>query len=84
MEEKASEIDDNVQRLLNQAMQDATAEHLRSKAAQEEQDLSDTAEFTPGLPDEEEADDDDGEDPPPRDSGIDFGRLQFGRDYEIT
>lgn len=84
VEEKALEIDDNVQRLLNQAMQDATAEHLRSKAAQEEQDLSDTAEFTPGLPDEEEADDDDGEDPPPRDSGIDFGRLQFGRDYEIT
>ena len=83
VEEKALEIDDNVQRLLNQAMQDATAEHLRSKAAQEEQDLSDTAEFTPGLPDEEEADDD-GEDPPPRDSGIDFGRLQFGRDYEIT
>ncbi len=84
VEEKALEIDDNVQRLLNQAMQDATAEHLRSKAAQEEQDLSDTAEFTPGLPDEEEAADDDGEDPPPRDSGIDFGRLQFGRDYEIT
>ena len=50
VEEKALEIDDNVQRLLNQAMQDATAEHLRSKAAQEEQDLSDTAEFTPGLP----------------------------------
>ena len=82
VEEKALEIDDNVQRLLNQAMQDATAEHLRSKAAQEEQDLSDTAEFTPGLPAEEEADD--GEDPPPRDSGIDFGRLQIGRDYEIT
>ena len=33
VEEKAAEIDDNVQRLLNQAMQAATAENLRAKAA---------------------------------------------------
>ena len=35
VEEKAAEIDDNVQRLLNQAMQAATAENLRSRAAEE-------------------------------------------------
>ena len=95
VEEKASEIDDNVQRLLNRAMQDATAEHLRAKASEEEQDLSDTAEFTPGVPGEEDApypedqeedyDGEDEDDPPAAPtSRIDFGTLQFGRDYEIT
>ena len=117
--EKADEIDDNVQRLLAQAMEAATAENLRAKAEEAAQeDLSDTAEFTPVLPPEE--DEEEEELPPPRrsrrrepeddyeddyeeeeedcdeeedeedDSGrprggrIDFGRLQFGRDYEIT
>ena len=95
VEEKASEIDDNVQRLLNRAMQDATAEHLRTRASEEEQDLSDTAEFTPGIPSEEDApspedqedgyDQEDEDDPPAAPtSRIDFGTLQFGRDYEIT
>ncbi len=100
--EKASEIDDNVQRLLAQAMEAAAAENLRAKATEEEpEDMSDTAEFTPVLPPEEDEDYEDG--PPlrrdPEDeedyedeegdeeggpSGrIDFGRLQFGRDYEI-
>lgn len=44
--EAVSEIDDNVQRLLAQALSDATAENLRAKA-EEENDLSDTAEFIP-------------------------------------
>lgn len=95
VEEKAAEIDDNVQRLLNQAMQAATAENLRAKAAEEKKDLSDTAEFTPGAPvppKESAHDDDDGAEEeedsgsPVRSSRIDFGKLQdhFGRDYEIT
>ena len=98
--EKASEIDDNVQRLLAKAMEDATAENLHSQAAEgEPEDLSDTAEFQVGtppyadeefLPDEdyEEGDygEDDGEDHdrPPAGSRINFGELQFGQDYEIT
>ncbi len=112
--EKADEIDDNVQRLLAQAMEAATAENLRAKAEEAAQeDLSDTAEFTPVLPpeedeeveplpprrsrrrepeddyEEEEEDCDEEEDEEddsgrPRGGRIDFGRLQFGRDYEIT
>ena len=46
--EKASEIDDNVQRLLAKAMEDAAAESSRLKAEQEEEDLSDTAEYPVG------------------------------------
>lgn len=92
VEEKAAEIDDNVQRLLAQAMQDAAAENLRAKVEEEEeQDLSDTAEFIPGgseppyeEEDPEDGEGDDGEDGPPSGSRIDFGSLQFGRDYEIT
>ena len=92
VEEKASEIDDNVQRLLAQAMEQATAENLRAKAVQEEpRDLSDTAEFPPpdgqeeDYPpeDEEEEDVEDGGSAAPT-SRISFGELQFGRDYEIT
>lgn len=106
VEEKVSEIDDNVQRLLAQAMEAATAENLRAKAqeeAPEDRDLSDTAEFTPGASqhdqdddydedgardyEESARDDDEDEDDDGRRSGggrIDFGSLQFGRDYEIT
>lgn len=87
VEETVSEIDDNVQRLLAQAMKDATEENLRAKAAEEapQEDLEDTAEFEP-VSDQEE---DDGEDDTDEDertfrgSRIDFGDLQFGRDYEI-
>lgn len=92
VEEKASEIDNNVQRLLARAMEDAAAENLRAKAAEEgPQDLSDTAEFPPA---EQEEDYDEGEEYPPEEgeeedpsaptSRISFGELQFGRDYEIT
>ena len=99
VEEKASEIDDNVQRLLDQAMQ-AAAQGLREEEEdfEEEPDLTDTAEFGPVLPPEqEEMDlpldeeayeeyDEEGEAPagPPRGRQIDFGRLQFGQDYRIT
>lgn len=100
VQEKADEIDDNVQRLLAQAMEAATAENLRAKAEEDEEepDLSDTAEFTPGARQEDDYDEDDArdyqessreddEDDDGRPSGggrIDFGSLQFGRDYEIT
>ena len=106
VDETVSEIDDNVQRLLAQAMQDATAENLKSKQAEEEEeeDLDDTAEFGP-VPHEKEhrekehrsrgareaveeepedgEEDEDEDSPVSRGSRIDFGRLQFGRDYEI-
>lgn len=93
VEEKAAEIDDNVQRLLAQAMEAAAAENLRARAEEEdddERDMSDTAEFTPGLSPEEDEEEDypdpEDEDGPPAGSTsrIDFGSLQFGRDYEIT
>ena len=93
VDEAVSEIDDNVQRLLAQAMKDATEENLRAQVAQEEDDLEDTAEFGPVGEEEDhqeeidrDTDDDDDEDAdphPPRGSRIDFGELQFGRDYEI-
>ena len=87
VEEAVEEIDDNVQRLLAQAMADATAENLRGKQAEEPQeDLEDSAEFPP-VSDREYPQEDDGEEPeeerPARSSRIDFGELQFGRDYEI-
>ena len=92
--EKALEIDDNVQRLLAKAMEDAAAENLRAQAGQEEpEDLSDTAEFSmdaPSYADEEfppdpdyEEDGYEDDDPPPAGSRINFGELQFGQDYEI-
>ena len=89
VEEAAEEIDDSVQRLLAQAMMDATAENLRSRQEEEEpEDLSDTAEFGPITEEDEEEprEDEDGgldEQSPVRGSRIDFGTLQFGRDYEI-
>jgi len=86
VEEAASEIDDNVQRLLAQAMMDATAENLKAKQEEEEpEDLEDTAEFAPVSAQPQQEDEDEGEDdePPARGSRIDFGKLQFGRDYEI-
>lgn len=85
VEETVSEIDDNVQRLLNQAMLEATAENLkaRQEAEEEPEDLEDTAEFGP-VPAGEAEDEEEEDDPPPaRGSRIDFGELQFGRDYEI-
>lgn len=91
VEEAAEEIDDNVQRLLAQAVMEATAETIkaRQEEAPEPEDLSDTAEFSPVTGEEDEDDEDPEEDEdevppaPARGSRIDFGSLQFGRDYEI-
>ena len=70
-----------------QAMKDAAEENLRAKAAETSapQDLEDTAEFTPVSEEEEEEDEDEPEEEGRsfRGSRIDFGELQFGRDYEI-
>lgn len=96
VEETASEIDDNVQRLLAQAMKDATAENLRAKTAEQaqseaveepSQDIEDTAEFSPVAnalphPHNHKVIQQD-EDLVELTSGIDFDNLQFGRDYEI-
>ena len=86
VDEAVSEIDDNVQRLLAQAMKEATEENLRAQAQEEEEDLEDTAEFGPveedGRAAQDEEDDED-EPLPSHGSRIDFGTLQFGRDYEI-
>ena len=85
----ASEIDDNVQRLLAQAMMDATTENLKAREEEEPADLSDTAEFSPVSDekvedeDDEDEDDEDDFDRTNRISRINFGELQFGRDYEI-
>jgi len=78
VEEAVSEIDDNVQRLVAKAMADAAEENRKAQET-EQDDLSDTAEFAPvaAAPQEEP---DDGY---PAASRIDFGELQFGRDYEI-
>lgn len=81
VDETVSEIDDNVQRLLAQAMKDAAAENQRAKEAPQE-DLDDTAEFAPVDQREDRSEADGGEDEE-RTSRIDFGELQFGRDYEI-
>lgn len=89
VEETVSEIDDNVQRLLAQAMQDATAEHLRSKVSEDDgdDDLTDTAEFGPVTQEDKPQrafdDEEDEDELPSRGTRIDFGELQFGRDYEI-
>lgn len=88
VEETASEIDDSVQRLLAQAMADAAAENLKEKVAQEAaetEDLSDTAEFIPvsfeqGQPQPQSQPE---QTAAPQNGHIDFGNLQFGRDYEI-
>ena len=83
VEEAVSEIDDNVQRLLAQAMADATAENIKAKVADEPvEDLSDTAEFpvveeVSAAPEEKPAENLDST------RRIDFGNLLFGRDYEI-
>ena len=76
-----------------QAMMDATAENLKAKQAEDEveEDPDDTAEFEPVSPEkaygghdtEEDREEDEDDEPPVRGSRIDFGQLQFGRDYEI-
>ena len=84
VEQAAEEIDDNVQRLLAQAMKEATAENLKQRQAEQEEeeeaDLDDTAEFEPVSSEQEEKEE---QPSPARGVRIDFGQLQFGREYEI-
>lgn len=89
VEEAAEEIDDSVQRLLAQAMREAAAENHRARQEEPEEpveeadDFSDTAEFTPVDQPEDGEEPEEDEAQPARGSRIDFGALQFGRDYEI-
>ena len=86
MEEAANEIDDNVQRLLAKAMAEATAENVKAKIEQEEEeDLGDTAEFQPITQAVEKAirQENVREEVSEKTTRIDFGDLQFGKDYEI-
>lgn len=78
VDQAVSDIDDSVQRLVAKAMAEAKEENERSRQEQAKDDLSDTAEF-PAQKDKEPQVDEDLE-PTTR---IDFGELQFGRDYEI-
>ena len=86
VEEAANEIDDNVQRLLAKAMAEATAENVKAKIEQEEEeDLGDTAEFQPITQAVEKAIRQESvrEEVSEKTTRIDFGDLQFGKDYEI-
>ena len=84
VDEAVSEIDDNVQRLLAKAMAEATIENQKLDAQEQAEDLEDTAEF-PAVTQEElaAAQEEEKSDFAARTSRIDFGELQFGRDYEI-
>ena len=84
VDEAVSEIDDNVQRLLAKAMAEATIENQKLDAQEQAEDLEDTAEF-PAVTQEElaAAQEEEKRDFSARTSRIDFGELQFGRDYEI-
>lgn len=76
VEEAVSDIDDSVQRLVAEA----AAENEKVRQAEEGQsaeDLSDTAEFPAQKVQPEENEDLE------KTTRIDFGELQFGRDYEI-
>ncbi len=73
-----SEIDDNVQRLLAQAMADASAENQKAKQPQEE-----AAAPTTKFPAQEEPPQKEKEEDFSGTRRIDFSNLQFGRDYEI-
>ena len=80
VEETVSDIADSVQRLVAQAMAEAAAENEKARQGEENQDagdLSDTAEFP--IQKEKPEEDSDLE----KTTRIDFGELQFGRDYEI-
>ena len=74
VDQAVSDIDDSVQRLVAKAMAEAKEENEK---ARQSQDLSDTAEFPAQGAKEPEHDDME------KTTRIDFGELQFGRDYEI-
>lgn len=85
VQDTVSEIDESVQRLLAKAMGEVIAEQARQQAG-EEQPQEESEEDTIPLPDLSETRE---EAPQPQEEGapaaarIDFGNLQFGRDYEI-
>ena len=65
------------------AMAEATAENVKAKVEEEAQeDLSDTAEFQPGQI-VEQAKRQEKDEYAAKTARIDFGELQFGKDYEI-
>ena len=74
VDQAVSDIDDSVQRLVAKAMAEAKEENEKARQGQ---DLSDTAEFPAQGGQEPEHDDME------QTTRIDFGELQFGRDYEI-
>ena len=74
VDQAVSDIDDSVQRLVAKAMAEAKEENEK---ARQSQDLSDTAEFPAQGGKEPQHDDME------QTTRIDFGELQFGRDYEI-
>ena len=77
VEDKASEIDSNVQRILANAMAQA-----KTQLQAEEQDISDTAEYHLGAaPEQQKAAP--REEAAARPGGGKFDNLQFGRDYKI-
>ena len=72
VEETVSDIDDSVQRLVAQAMAEAAAENEKARQAE------------PAQEGESQSPQKDGEEEDLGDTTrIDFGELQFGRDYEI-
>ena len=91
MVDTITEIDDNVQRLLAKAMAEATAENVKARAeeaVEEDADLEDTAEFEPVKLEQEKVVRIDRavlrDEYAEKTSRIDFGDLQFGKDYEIN
>lgn len=80
VDETVSDIDESVQRLLARAMDDVAAEKARGEAPDGGDDQEDTIPL-PDVTAAQPAQDGDEDDAPV--SRIDFGSLQFGRDYEI-
>ena len=72
VEETVSDIDDSVQRLVAQAMAEAAAENEKARQAEAAQESESQ---NPPKDDEDDA--------LSATTRIDFGELQFGRDYEI-
>ena len=81
VEETAAEIDDSVQRLLAQSAAEVEPVEEEEQSEAEPVDLSDTTEFAAVVA--EAVREELGEDQKFETQRIDFGNLQFGRDYEI-
>ena len=81
VEETAAEIDDSVQRLLAQSGVEIEPVKEEAQPEAETVDLSDTTEFAAVVA--EAVREELGDDKEFKTQRIDFGNLQFGRDYEI-